>query len=135
VVHLGLDAGVQGLAGNAGGALHVLIAGVGARADEARLELRGPLVGLQRLRKLRQGVRQIGREGAVNLRMPMRLITFSRSIANLPNQLTLVTRTSKDKTCSFLPHLWATLQSNFQGGRRNSQAPACLASGNASVTS
>lgn len=45
--HLGFDAGLEGLAGHAGGALHVLIAAVGAGADETRLQLGGPLVVLQ----------------------------------------------------------------------------------------
>ena len=39
---LGLDAGVQGLLGDGGGAGHVLVGRVGAGADEASLELRGP---------------------------------------------------------------------------------------------
>lgn len=65
--HLGLDACSQSLAGHAGSALHVLVAGVGAGADEARLQLRRPLVRLQRLRELAQAVRQVRREGAVDL--------------------------------------------------------------------
>lgn len=66
--HLGLNAGVERLAGDGGRALHVLVAGVGARPDQARLQLGRPLVGLERLRKLAQAVRQVRREGPVDLR-------------------------------------------------------------------
>ncbi len=42
--HLGLDAGCQRLARHRGRALHVLIRGVGAGANQARLQLRRPAV-------------------------------------------------------------------------------------------
>lgn len=64
---LGLDARIQGLACNTGSALHVLVAGVGAGADEASLQLTRPLVCLQRLCKLRQAVCKIWCEGAIDL--------------------------------------------------------------------
>ena len=65
--HLGLDACSQSLAGHAGSTLHVLVAGVGAGANQACLQLCGPLVGLERLSKLRQAVSQVGREGSIDL--------------------------------------------------------------------
>ena len=50
--HLGLDASSQGLSADRGSALHVLIAGVGAGADEACLQLGRPAVLLDCLSKL-----------------------------------------------------------------------------------
>ena len=50
--HLGLDACSQSLAAHRGSALHVLVAGVGAGADEASLELSRPAVLLDGLAEL-----------------------------------------------------------------------------------
>lgn len=52
--YLGPDAGLEGLAGHAGGALHVLVTAVGARADQAGLQLCGPLVFLQGIAELQR---------------------------------------------------------------------------------
>eukprot|EP00053_Salpingoeca_punica_P020385 m.211399 g.211399 ORF g.211399 m.211399 type:complete len:843 (+) comp18318_c0_seq1:197-2725(+) len=66
---LGLDAVVQHLLGHAGRALHVLVGGVGAAADEADAELDRPVVLLELLGKLGERVGQIRGEGAVDVRL------------------------------------------------------------------
>ena len=70
--HLGLDAGIEGLLGDGGGAGHVLVRAVGAAADEARRQLAGPPVLLDRVRELRGG----RRNGTVR-RCPKAIILYT----------------------------------------------------------
>jgi hypothetical protein len=64
---LGLDAVVQRLLRQRGGPRHVLVRRVGARADQAHLELLGPVVLLHGGGELRQRRGQIGRERPVDV--------------------------------------------------------------------
>jgi hypothetical protein len=64
---LGLDAVVHGVLRNGGSAGHVLVRGVGARADETDLEVFRPLVGLDSLLELGDGGGQIRCEGTVDV--------------------------------------------------------------------
>ena len=62
-----LDTVVQSITGNGGGTGHILVGGVGARADQTDLELLGPAVGIDGLGELGDGGGQIGGEGTVDV--------------------------------------------------------------------
>lgn len=64
---LGLNAVVESVLGNRGGAAHVLVRGVGARADKTDLEVLGPAVGLDGILELADGGGKIGSEGTVDV--------------------------------------------------------------------
>ena len=64
---LGLDAVVEGITGDGGATRHILVRGVGARADQTSLELNGPVVVLDGLGELGEGSGKIGGEGAVDV--------------------------------------------------------------------
>lgn len=64
---LGLDTVVQGIASDGGRAGHILIRGVGARADETDLELSGPAVLLNSLLELRERGGKIRGERTVDV--------------------------------------------------------------------
>ena len=68
---LGLEAVVERLLGDAGGARHVLVGAVCAAADEADLDLGGPAVLGGRGAQLLDRVRQIGRERTVDVRLEL----------------------------------------------------------------
>lgn len=64
---LSLDTVVDGVTSDGGSSGHVLVRGVGARADETDLELLGPVVILDGLAELGDGSGQIGSEGTVDM--------------------------------------------------------------------
>jgi len=64
---LGLDAVVESVLGNGSRAAHVLVGGVGARADKTDLEVLGPAVGLDGILELADGGGKIGSEGTVDV--------------------------------------------------------------------
>lgn len=64
---LGLETVVQSVAGDGSSTGHILVGGVGARADQTDLELLGPLVGLDSLLELGDGSGKIGSEGTVDV--------------------------------------------------------------------
>lgn len=64
---LGLDAVAEGVLSDGGSTAHVLVGGVGARADETDLELLRPAVGLDGLLELADGSGKIGGEGTVDV--------------------------------------------------------------------
>ena len=64
---LGLDAVGHGVLCDGGSTGHVLVRGVGARADKTDLELLGPVVSLDGLSELADGGGQIGGEGTVDV--------------------------------------------------------------------
>lgn len=64
---LGLDSMSHGILSNGGSAGHILIGGVGARADQTDLDLLRPAVGLGNLLELADGSSQIGGEGTVDV--------------------------------------------------------------------
>lgn len=68
---LGLDAVVESVLGDGGGTAHVLVGGVGARADQTDLELLRPAVGLDGILELGDGGGQIGSERTVNVRLEL----------------------------------------------------------------
>jgi len=68
---LGLDAVVESVTGNGSGTGHVLVRGVGARADKTDLHLLGPAVGLDGLLELTDGSGKIGGEGTVDVRLEL----------------------------------------------------------------
>ena len=80
---LGLNTVVKGVPSDRGGTGHVLIRGVGARADQTDLELLGPLVGINSLLELRDRGGKIGSERTVDVRLELgqvdldQLIVFS----------------------------------------------------------
>ena len=57
----------HGVTGNGGGSLHILVRGVGARADKTDLDLKGPALLNGNSLELRDGGGQIGSEGTVNV--------------------------------------------------------------------
>ena len=63
-----------GLLGDGGRAGHVLVRRVRAGADKGDLELRRPTVLLDLLGELRDGGRQIGSEGTVDVRLELRQV-------------------------------------------------------------
>ena len=67
----GLDPRLQRLLRHAGRPHHVFVRAVGAGADEPRLELARPAVLPHVLCELRQGVREVRREGAVDVRLQL----------------------------------------------------------------
>lgn len=64
---LGLETVGHGVTGNRGRALHVLVRGVGARADKTDLDLKGPVLLNGNLLELGDGGGQIGSEGTVDV--------------------------------------------------------------------
>jgi len=64
---LGLQTVIEGIAGNSSTAVHVLVRGVGAGADEADLELLRPAISLDRLSELRDRRSKIRSERAVDV--------------------------------------------------------------------
>jgi hypothetical protein len=71
-VGLELEARQRRLLREVRAARHVLVARVGARANEARADLAGPAVGVgRRLHGGARRVRQVGREGAVDARLQL----------------------------------------------------------------
>jgi hypothetical protein len=64
---LGLQTVVKSVTGDGSSAGHILVGGVGARADQTDLELLGPLVGLDSLLELRDRSGKIGGEGTVDV--------------------------------------------------------------------
>lgn len=63
----GLDAVVESVLGDGGGTAHVLVGGVGARADKTDLEVLRPAVGLDGLFELADWGGKIGSEGTVDV--------------------------------------------------------------------
>lgn len=66
---LGLEAVGHGILGNGGGSLHILVRGVGARADKTDLDLKGPSVLDGDILELGDGGGKIGGEGTVDVRL------------------------------------------------------------------
>ena len=64
---LGLEAVVESVTGDGSSAGHILVGGVGARADKTDLELLGPVVLLGSLGELGDGGSKIGGEGTVDV--------------------------------------------------------------------
>lgn len=77
---LGLDTVVEGITGNGSTTSHILVRGVGARADQANLELLGPLVVLDSLTKLGDGSSQIGSEGSVDVGLELRQVNLDELV-------------------------------------------------------
>lgn len=77
---LGLQAVIEGIPGDRGGTGHVLIGGVGARADKTDLELLRPLVGLDSLLELGDGGSKIGSEGTVDVRLQLRQVDLNQLV-------------------------------------------------------
>lgn len=64
---LGLETVGHGVLGNGGGSLHILVRGVGARADKTDLDLKGPSVLDGDILELGDGGGKIGGEGTVDV--------------------------------------------------------------------
>jgi len=79
-MRLDVEAVLDSLADERGRARHVLVAAVGAAADEAHLELGGPVVLLGSLSELGQGGGEIGREGAVDVGLELRQVDLDNLI-------------------------------------------------------
>jgi hypothetical protein len=77
---LGLDAVVESVLGNGSGTAHVLVRGVGARADQTDLELLGPTVGLDGLLELADGGGKIGSEGTVDVGLELRKVDLDELV-------------------------------------------------------
>jgi hypothetical protein len=77
---LGLDAVVESVLGNGGGTAHVLVRGVGARADQTDLELLGPAVGLDGVLELADGGGKIGGEGTVDVGLELRKVDLDELV-------------------------------------------------------
>ena len=68
---LGLEAGLERLGGDVGGALHVLVGGVRARADERGLDRRRASPPSSPRRRVRLGPRAVGRVRAHDVRLEL----------------------------------------------------------------
>jgi hypothetical protein len=77
---LGLDAVVHGILCDGGSTGHVLVRGVGARADQTDLELLGPVVGLDGLLELADGSGQIRGEGTVDVGLELREVDLNELV-------------------------------------------------------
>jgi hypothetical protein len=77
---LGLDAVVESVLGNGSGTAHVLVRGVGARADQTDLELLGPTIGLDGILELADGGGKIGGEGTVDVRLELRKVDLDELV-------------------------------------------------------
>jgi hypothetical protein len=77
---LGLDTVVEGITGNGGSAGHILVRGVGARADQTDLELVGPAVVLDSLAELGDGSSQIGGEGTVDVGLELGKVDLNQLV-------------------------------------------------------
>lgn len=77
---LGFDAVVEGITGDGGGAGHILVRGVGARADKTDLDLIGPVVGLGSLGELGDGGSKIGSEGTVDMGLELREVDLDELV-------------------------------------------------------
>jgi hypothetical protein len=77
---LGLDAVVESVLGNGSGTAHVLVGGVGARADQTDLELLGPAVGLDGILELADGGGKIGSEGTVDVGLELRKVDLDELV-------------------------------------------------------
>jgi hypothetical protein len=77
---LGLDAVVESVLGNGSGTAHVLVRGVGARADQTDLELLGPAVGLDGILELADGGGKIGSEGTVDVGLELRKVDLDELV-------------------------------------------------------
>ena len=64
---LSLETVVHGVLGNGGGTGHILVGGVGARADQTDLQLGWPVVLLDSILELGDGSSQVGSEGSVDM--------------------------------------------------------------------
>lgn len=77
---LGLQTVVKGVLSNGGSAGHVLVGGVGARADKTNLELLGPLVGLNGLLELGDGGGQVRSEGTVDMGLELGQVDLNQLV-------------------------------------------------------
>lgn len=77
---LGLDAVVESVLGNGSGTAHVLVRGVGARADQTDLELLRPAVGLDSILELADGSGKIGGEGTVDVGLELRKVDLDELV-------------------------------------------------------
>ena len=77
---LGLDAVVESVLGNGGRTAHVLVRGVGARADQTDLELLRPAVGLDGILELADGSGKIGGEGTVDVGLELRKVDLDELV-------------------------------------------------------
>lgn len=77
---LGLDAVVESVTGDGSGTRHILVRGVGARADKTDLHLLGPVVGLDSLLELADGSGKIGGEGTVDVRLKLGEVDFEELV-------------------------------------------------------
>jgi hypothetical protein len=77
---LGLDAVVESVLGNGSGTAHVLVRGVGARADQTDLELLRPAVGLDSILELADGSGKIGSEGTVDVGLELRKVDLDELV-------------------------------------------------------
>lgn len=77
---LGLDTVIKGVASNGGSTGHVLVRGVGARANKTNLQLLRPAVLLDSLAELGDGSAQIGGEGAVDVRLKLREVNLNQLV-------------------------------------------------------
>ncbi|KAI6755925.1 hypothetical protein HG531_005031 [Fusarium graminearum] len=77
---LGLDTVVESITGNGSSTGHVLVGGVGARTDQADLELLGPAVLLDSLAELGDGSSQIGSERTVDVGLELREVDLDKLV-------------------------------------------------------
>lgn len=119
---LGLQAVVESIASDRGGARHVLVRRVGARTDETNLEVLGPVVVLDGLAELGDGGGQIGGEGTVDVRLELGQVDLDELVVLGTLVLTEVSSVRASKVTNVLPAsgsqvLVHALVEGEQGGR------------------
>lgn len=77
---LGLDAVVEGITSDGGGAGHILIGGVGARTNQTNLKLLGPAVGFDSLAELGDRSSKIWGKWAVDVWLELRQVDLDQLI-------------------------------------------------------